>query len=530
MCEYKFSDGEICKEEALLNSKYCILHIDLPEGKESEEFKRIKELKEEKVKEKVDKGDFNFEGAKLLEIDFSKMQIERDVNFNDVVVIQSASFGKAKIGGDASFEKTKFEKLVDFSDAEFGNEASFRGATFGNGARFKGATFGNEASFRDAKFNKTASFGDATFGNGANFHDAKFGNWANFHDAKFGNDASFKGAKFGNDAGFWSAEFGNGASFLGAKFGNGASFWDATFGNGASFRRAKFGNGASFSEATFGIKAHFRDAEFGNEASFWSAEFGNEASFRGVKFHSVKFIGAENKIFKASVNFSYSVFEQPENTEFVNANLSKASFLHCQGIEKISRFEKVEWALKGKFFKRKSIHDEITVGETDEGEDKHYEYVAEVYRKLRLNYERNLRFPEAGDFYIGEMEMKRRNAKLFGIKIKNRILNFIIRNTSLIAWYRNFSYYCENYCLPLLWIFAIIFIFFPFLLSTDPLTSAQIFFQSPPGDLNEKVSDLVICTFTLSSKWFVLLERILSIVFIALFVLALRRKFKKTNE
>jgi hypothetical protein len=85
MCEYTFRNGEICKEEALPNSKYCILHIDLPEDIESEEFKRIHVLKAEKVKEKVDKRDFNFEGAKLLLIDFSKREIEGDVNFSDVV-------------------------------------------------------------------------------------------------------------------------------------------------------------------------------------------------------------------------------------------------------------------------------------------------------------------------------------------------------------------------------------------------------------------------------------------------------------
>jgi hypothetical protein len=68
MCEYKFRDGEICKEEALRNSKYCILHLDLPEDTESEEFKRNNELKKETVNEKIDNGDFNFEGVKLLEM------------------------------------------------------------------------------------------------------------------------------------------------------------------------------------------------------------------------------------------------------------------------------------------------------------------------------------------------------------------------------------------------------------------------------------------------------------------------------
>ena len=50
MCEYKFRNGRKCEEKAFEKSKYCILHIELLEDEGSEEFKRINELKEEKVK------------------------------------------------------------------------------------------------------------------------------------------------------------------------------------------------------------------------------------------------------------------------------------------------------------------------------------------------------------------------------------------------------------------------------------------------------------------------------------------------
>ena len=78
MCEYKFRNGRKCNEEAFEKSKYCILHIELPED---EKFKRIAELKKKKVKEKVDNGDFNFEGAKLFDVYFSEIEIEKNVNF-----------------------------------------------------------------------------------------------------------------------------------------------------------------------------------------------------------------------------------------------------------------------------------------------------------------------------------------------------------------------------------------------------------------------------------------------------------------
>lgn len=176
MCEYKSLFGWECKEEALPNSKYCILHVDLPEDEESEEFKRINGLKEEIVKEKVDNGDFNFEGAKLLEIDFSTMVIEGNVNFNDVVIIKDATFEGAKIGGDARFVKAKiggdarFKAKIDesalffgvvFSRAKIGGNVLFREAEIQEHALFNGAVI-----CRDVLFSGTAIRGYALF-NGA---------------------------------------------------------------------------------------------------------------------------------------------------------------------------------------------------------------------------------------------------------------------------------------------------------------------------------------------------------------------------
>ena len=121
MCEYKFRNGEICKEEALLGYEYCILHTELSEDTVSEKFKTINELKEEKVKEKVDKGDFNFKGAKLLDVNFLGMKIEGDVNFDEATIYGNVWFGNekdrhgyawtdaTKIGGVVTCHHTKFK-------------------------------------------------------------------------------------------------------------------------------------------------------------------------------------------------------------------------------------------------------------------------------------------------------------------------------------------------------------------------------------------------------------------------------------
>ena len=70
-----FRNGEKCQDDVVPGHEYCILHIDLPENEGRDEFARLKELKEKKVKEKAGSGDFNFEGTKLSEIDLSGMEI-----------------------------------------------------------------------------------------------------------------------------------------------------------------------------------------------------------------------------------------------------------------------------------------------------------------------------------------------------------------------------------------------------------------------------------------------------------------------
>ena len=239
------------------------------------------------------------------------------------------------------------------------------------------------------------------------------------------------------------------------------------------------------------------------------------------------------------LNFAYSNFEKPERVVFGNINLSKASFLYVQGLEKV-RFTNVTWSRTGKFIKRFCLYDEILrEGKIEnilknirkkldedrlEQEMELMEAIAQTYRQLRMAYELSLQYPEAGDFYIGEMEMKRLNAVFRKKPIKNRLLRFLIQNFSLTAFYKYFSYYGECYWLPLLWISLIIIGFSAFYYNHYNLTwnqaienSFSTFFQMPPS--NTKIPILAIAV-----------ERLLGLIFTALFILALRRKFKKTEE
>ena len=194
-CEYKPLFGGECKEGALPGSKYCILHVDLPEDEESDEFKRINGLKEKRVKEKISNGDFNFDGAKLSMIHFTS-KIKGNLSFNGAVIREDASFRGAEIGGN-----------VLFSGAEIGKNASFSRAKIRGTANFSRAKIGEKVLFMDAEigeytiFNRTAIGGEVLFvgakmGRDVLFEEAEIDGDVKFHCTEIKGVCSFKKAKF----------------------------------------------------------------------------------------------------------------------------------------------------------------------------------------------------------------------------------------------------------------------------------------------------------------------------------------------
>jgi len=84
-CSHKYgSSGDLCAEEVWKTSDYCILHTDFPKDRNLPDFNVLIEEKTKEIRKKVMNQDFNFEGARLFELNFSKMKIKGDVNFIDV--------------------------------------------------------------------------------------------------------------------------------------------------------------------------------------------------------------------------------------------------------------------------------------------------------------------------------------------------------------------------------------------------------------------------------------------------------------
>ncbi|MBE9591973.1 MAG: pentapeptide repeat-containing protein, partial [Proteobacteria bacterium] len=192
--------------------------MDLPEDEESEDFKRINGLKEEKVKEKKREGDFNFQGAKLSEVDFSRMTIEGSLDFSYAVIRNDARFYEAKIGeilffegakigGSLSFEGTKIAADALFSKAKIGGSAWFDRAEIRGNAHFSGVEIGGSASFRVAEIEGYAWFDEVTIGGSASFLKAKMGGSACFDGAKIEGEAEFTITEIKWACSFKDAEF-----------------------------------------------------------------------------------------------------------------------------------------------------------------------------------------------------------------------------------------------------------------------------------------------------------------------------------
>jgi len=274
MCDYKLKDGEKCKEEALSGSKYCILHIDFLGNRNSKEFERIAKLKEEKVKEKISKGDFNFEGAKLLNINFSGLKIDNDVNFTNAVVLEDVIFNNANIignvlfsgaaiDGDTVFDKAKIGTTVMFDKAKIHGGASFDGSVIDGSAVFDGAVIGRDISFSRATISGNILFSGAVIDGDTVFSETNIHRDVSFDGAVMDGYAVFDGAEIGGNISFSRATIGGNILFSGAVIEGNAVFDKAKIGlTVAAFHENKVGRYAGFTALNIKGKLLFRDTIF----------------------------------------------------------------------------------------------------------------------------------------------------------------------------------------------------------------------------------------------------------------------------
>ncbi len=243
--------------------------------------------------------------------------------------------------------------------------------------------------------------------------------------------------KFKKKTDFFKATFGHGTRFSSVKFDFATLFPSVTFGDFTSFYQAKFGKGTSFHAATFGDVTSFYQAKFGYETLFDEATFKGKTIFKYDNIQDSKTISMQNLTIDTPNKFKFDHFNL-ERVELRNTDWTEVEFVGCK------------WPIKGK---RKAVYDEIKDTKREE-----LAAIEQLYNRLQTNFENTKRYADAGDFYIGAMEMRR----LQIAKNSNKRWRWIRQNVlSIISWYRMISLYGERYIRPLGWLALFVLLFFP---------------------------------------------------------------------
>lgn len=487
-------------------------------------------LTKDEVRDKIKKGE-SFEGNEIQEIDFEDYTFEVPVNFKAAIFRGSANFRNAKFLGDVDFQ----------------------GAQFWGSATFESATFSQKVYFPDTKFQADVSFSKAILAEDVIF-DSKgieieeldfFG-----HISKY--PIYFKGAIFSGLSDFTGAKFQRNTNFQEVQFVKNGMFDLATFSQRAYFPRAKFQASVSFSKTIFGGKATFGNAEFHKKASFENARFLKETYFGYARFFDEavfnysRFLGTtffdgedKNRVFSGNhPTWMISVFfQKPEETLFRTVDLSKCSLINTD-LSKVELTD-VKWAVKRTLLDiRKVAYDEIS-----SESKKMHSLIEKVYRQLKKNYEHRGSYGEAGDFYYGEMEMRRLSHR------------GIFKYVSFTAFYKYLSGYGEKYWRAFFWLlcfmvmFTASYLLVGLKLQTPELSSPATFVYKP--SLNFKVfldsqfwqdffrsffhalevatfrNEKTFLVFSISGQFLEIIEMIVMPIQVALTILSVKRKFKR---
>ena len=289
-----------------------------------------------------------------------------------------------------------------------------------------------------------------------------------------------------------------------------------------------------------------------------------------VRISKVTAVTDEGVEHPPSIEFTGVKTNVPGAITFEEMDLSRCRLLRTD-VENIN-FSRCEWhnqarCEKGRAKTERTLCDEI-VGQWDytpcrtcvSKQQKSLEAdksaILDLYRGLRRNFEVKLQYPEAGDFHIGEMEVRR----LTIWDDRSRSLMSRVAEYFVTSMYRALSVYGERYIRPGFILTCVIFVsailyLFTGLQGSEMLMTGQGQFimkqtlidykQLLPSSLVNVITDFLcafyysfsVATLFIKDKHYVfvpgwgqavfLLESLAGAVLIPLFILALRRRFKR---
>jgi uncharacterized protein YjbI with pentapeptide repeats len=438
-----------------------------------------------------------------------------------------------KVHVEASFLGANFEYGADFSQVVFYEDAFFSGAFFGGelNEREKAEERVNrnralevEAFFYGAEFRKSGMFNRTHFYCPAIFTAVKQGgrvkNGLYFLDSEFHDEFRISECDIKGDADFYGTTFEKNAEIVEATFHEDAIFAGTTFKGDAKFHGAEFYKKGIFDSTTFEKKIFL----VGVASRFEKDDDGRRLYERGRG----KIVDPEAEVYLRNCDFL------PGSKLVVDRTvLKKFSFANTRGLEdfRIADFKGGVW--KKPEEKRKVVYDEVLARRGGE-DDPTYEDAADVYRRLRLNYETRLAYEAASDFHIGQMEMLLENPATSKLK------------KSFLWWYKWVSNFGESVGRPLIWfaglwlLFAVVWFFsgFPYNGGSVNFDLTWPWLISANLEMAKDIEHSLLYSFKtfltlpdlkggVVSQTIGAVQRLAGVSVITLFILALRRAFRR---
>lgn len=405
-----------------------------------------------------------------------------------------------RIDNDIDFERARFIGAIAFSSIRFAGRVRFDAATFSGDTRFRNCDFDSDVEFTNTTFAGRAWFDDTRFGGGTWFR-TEFCKDTEFVDVSFENEADFTDATFAGRV--WFIVRARRLRLDGALF---AQYVDvraeavsiscdgARFDGNATLRsrhatiraeRATFGSASSISrsdEPILALRGTIRPA--------WLSDVPNVAlsSLRGTDV---------------------------SNLVLTDVYLGACNFAGAHRLDELRFDGWCEFTRPPRWRGRRRILAEEGRWRGWPSDFQPYEPVpperiSATYRSLRKSFEDSKNAADAGDFYYGEMEMRRRAVRPWRVE------------RMVLTAYWLFSGYGQRASRALVALLVLVLTVAGLLLLWgQPVGNAArvavgaVVFRDDRTDLTE------------AGEWTVLVARFLGPVLLALAVLAVRARVKR---
>lgn len=553
----KKSEEFQCDEEAQTAKAFCMFHDTVYPMLFEQQMREVLLYKIEKwFKETEDKRKpLRIIGYNIPGLDLSGYDFTEDVYFS-----------KSRFHGPVTFVNITFRGLnlsdVVFSSAYFRNIdfltlAIFVGVISSGKLEFRGCNFSNVARFREAEINELEVV-QVRFGHSED----EFINNTGDCDFQF---ARLKRVVFRNVRFFTIAIF------------NHTEFGEATFANRTEFvNRADFSNSrflgiGNFLEVRFGAITNFHNVIFQDqERILFDVQSLSNVSFMGSDIMRVRFgekviwgeDGSNKLIIRDERNLKECI-NPLFNWEKIPGDSKQEQTLRCYlntslGLVWINQDSIIEKTDKNtitisrpKMKRRVSIilHGDVApllmennkfafTIKRKNNETKVYAYtgirlnaVLAGYRNLRENYEYRLRYEEASEFFVREMELKRVYWENYAEGVYNIEEKHFLRKFSLLGIYHWLSNYGESFKRPTLFAAIIVFISTALLYIFNTNGSSQYLFTIKnliqlEGAFRESVITF-LSPLSTPTDWLGIISKLLGGLSLGLLFIALRRKFER---